>query len=98
MDCMEQGSEGSATVPLESYKSTCDETVPLHPSPAVTAIDKEATNMATVAMETAPLSSPTAAKREEEEQSKEEPRPLTGAQLEEVKKEEGKVNVIPNML
>ena len=96
---MEQGSEGGATIPLESYKSTCDETVPLHPSPAVTAIDKEATNMATVAIETAPLSSPTAAKgEEEEEESKEEPQSLTGAQLEEVKKEEGKLNVTPNML
>ena len=83
---MEQGSEGGATVLLESYESTCDETVPLHPSPAATATNKEAT----VAVETVPLSSPTAAKVEEEEESKEEPQPLTGAQLEEVKKEEGK--------
>ena len=104
MDCMEQGgSDCAATVPLESYESTSDETVPLLPSPSATttATNKEATaTVATVAMETAPLLSPssTAAgekekeeKEEEKEGSKEEPpQPLTGAQLGDVKKEEGK--------
>ena len=104
MDCMEQGSSDcAATVPLESYESTSDETVPLlrSPSATTTATNREATAIvATVAMETAPLLSPssTAAgekeKEEEEEEkegSKEEPpQPLTGAQLGDVKKEEGK--------
>lgn len=105
MDCTEQGQRGGdgsdATVQLDSYESTCDETVPLHPSPSApavaSAIDKEATaTMATVAMETLPLSPSTAAKEEEEKkeeegESKEEPQPPAGAQLEEVKKEEGKI-------
>lgn len=102
MDCLEQGGGGSdgggdATVLLESYQSTCedDATVPLHPSPAAApAIDKEATaTMATVAIETAPLLSPSAAAKEEEEEEekKKEPQPLTSAKLEEVKKEEGKI-------
>ncbi len=105
MDCTEQGQgseEGGgegATVLLESYESTCDETVPLHPSPpapapADSAVDKGATaTMATVAMETLPLSPSAAPKEEEEEEGegKEEPQPLAGAQNEEVKKEEGKL-------
>jgi hypothetical protein len=103
MDCTEQGQgseEGGgegATVLLESYESTCDETVPLHPSapaPADSAVDKGATaTMATVAMETLPLSPSAATKEEEEEEGegKEEPQPLAGAQTEEVKKEEGKI-------
>ena len=102
MDCMEQGSSDcAATVPLESYESTSDETVPLlrSPSATTTATNREATVIvATVAMETAPLLSPssTAAgekekEEEEKEGSKEEPpQPLTGAQLGDVKKEEGK--------
>ena len=32
MDCMNQG---GGTVLLESYESSCDETVPLHPTPTV---------------------------------------------------------------
>ena len=102
MECMEQGGDGGGgTVLLESYESTCDETVPLQPSPAVTAADKEATTtMATVAMETVPLSSSVAAKEEEERGSVEEKeeQPLTAAQHEEVKKEEGKCLILNGAL
>ena len=105
MDCTEQGLKsgdgGGATVQLDSYESTCDEKVPLHPSPpalaAASTIDKGATaTMATVAIETLPLSPSIAAKEEEEKkeeegESKEEPKPPAGAQAEEVKKEEGKI-------
>ena len=76
MDCVEQG---GGTVLLESYESSCDETVPLHPTPTVTTVDKEST-MATVAMETA------AAKEGEGSlEGKEEPQPA--AQPDVVKKE-----------
>ena len=41
MDCVDQAGSGG-TVLLESYESSCDETVPLHPTPAV-GLDKETT-------------------------------------------------------